>query len=133
MSYVTTVCYSVNFNQVLLDSFQLTRGLRQGDPISPYLFLFVANCLTLLLKNEVDQGAIIPLKMLRRAPVVSHLLFADHTLLFFKARRAQARKVMQVLQTFCASTGQLVNPKKCSILFGEHCPDSIISETREEL
>jgi hypothetical protein len=68
-----------------LDSFQPTRGLRQGDPLSPFLFLFVADALSALLKKEVQNQTLSPVKVTRNAPGVSHLLFADDSLLFFKA------------------------------------------------
>jgi hypothetical protein len=53
MECVTTVRYSVHFNNVLLDSFTPSHGLRQGDPLSPYLFLFVADGLSMILQHEV--------------------------------------------------------------------------------
>jgi hypothetical protein len=74
MACVTTVRYSVRFNGHLLDSFSQTRGLRHGDPLSPYLFLFVADTLSSLIKREVDNGALRELKICRRAPGISHLL-----------------------------------------------------------
>jgi hypothetical protein len=46
MECVTTVRYSVHFNNVSLESFESTCGLCQGDPLSPYLFLFVADGLS---------------------------------------------------------------------------------------
>ena len=52
MECVTTVRYSVRFNGVLLDTFRPTRGLRQGDLLSPYLFLFVADGLSRVLKRK---------------------------------------------------------------------------------
>lgn len=60
---------------------------------------------------------------------MSHLLFADDSLLFFKAGRDNALKVKEVLDKFCLATGQSINPTKCSILFGEHCPEEVMAET----
>jgi hypothetical protein len=77
MDFVTTVQYSVRFNNVLLNSFKPSRGIRQGDPLSPYLFIFVADRLSQILQNEVNQGALKELHICRRAPGISHLLFAD--------------------------------------------------------
>src|SRR4051812_48349589 len=84
MSCVTPIRYNVKFNGTLLDSFAPSRGLRQGDPVSPFLFLFVADGLSALLKEGETRGDYSPLKICRRAQGVSHLLFADDTMLFFK-------------------------------------------------
>jgi hypothetical protein len=76
MECVTAVNYSVYFNNVLLNPFKPSRGLRQGDPLSLYLFLFVADA------AKVRRGALHELKICRRAPGISHLLFADDTPVF---------------------------------------------------
>jgi hypothetical protein len=86
ISCVTSVSYKVKFNGTLLDSFSPSRGLRQGDPLSPFLFLFVVDGLSTLLQREVAANNIEPVKICRRAPGVSHLLLADDSLLFFKAQ-----------------------------------------------
>ena len=122
MSCVTSVRYAVKFNGTLLDSFAPSRGLRQGDPLSPFLFLFIADGLSVLLNKSISANDISPIKVCRRAPGVSHLLFADDTLLFFKASSDQATRVKHVLDAYANATGQLINPSKCSMLFGDSCP-----------
>jgi hypothetical protein len=97
------------------------------------LFLFVADGLSSLLQREVSSNGIEPVKICRRAPGVSHLLFADDSLLFFKAHVDQANRVKEVLQAYASSTGQLVNPGKCSIMFGESCPQEVQIAIKETL
>jgi len=97
MECVTTVRYRVRFNGVLQNTIQPTHGLRQGDPLSPYLFLFVADGLSKLLQQGNRTGEIQGLRVCRNAPAVSHLLFADDSLLFFKADERQTRSVKEAL------------------------------------
>ncbi|WVZ51469.1 hypothetical protein U9M48_002614 [Paspalum notatum var. saurae] len=113
MACVMSVRYSVK----VTPSFTPTRGLRQGDPLSPYLFLFVADGLSALIQDRVQNGALQEMKICRRAPGVSHLLFADDTILFFKADQHQAHQVREIVQDYERGTGQLINRAKCSILF----------------
>ena len=58
--------------------------------LSPYLFLFVADALFALLRNEIGDQTISPIKVTRNAPGLSHLLFANDSLLFFKADQMQS-------------------------------------------
>lgn len=73
-----------------------------------------------LLHKEVQDSDIQALKVCRGVLGISHLLFADDRLLFFKAVEDQAARVMSVLDTYASCTSQLINPGKCSILFSEH-------------
>ena len=133
MSCVTSVRYSVKLNGTLLDSFAPTRGLRQGDPLSQFLFLFVADGLSAILKNRVATGLITPVRICRRAPGISHLLFADDILLFFEATRVQAENIMDALTMYGAATGQSLNYDKCSMFFGTSCPSTVQEEVRQVL
>ena len=130
MQCVTTVSFSVNFNGVPHQKFKPTRGLRQGDPLSPYLFLLVADGLFALLRKQVANGNLRPLSICRQAPLITHLLFADDSLLFFKGDPQQANIIKEVLSDYTRSTGQLINPDKCSILFGTGCPQDARTEVR---
>jgi hypothetical protein len=133
MVCVTTVRYSVRFNGHLLDPFTPTRGLRQGDPLSPYLFLFVADGLSCLIKRKVQEGTLRELHICRRAPGISHLLFADDCLMFFQGSVEQASVVKSILNSYEKSTGQLVSLGKCSIMYGDGCPDDVQQDIKNIL
>jgi hypothetical protein len=100
MACITTMRYSVRFNNVALEPFLPSRGLRQGDPLSPYLFLFLADGFSRLLQEQVRLRRIEELHGCRHAPVISHLLFADDTLVFIKATEEQAVGIKKVLETY---------------------------------
>jgi hypothetical protein len=121
MTCVKSVQFSVRLNGKLLEKFKPTRGLRQGDPVSPYLFLFVGESPSTLFRHQISMERIQEIKICRRSPGISHLLFADDSLLFFKADAEQANRIYDLLRDYEKGTGQLLNPAKCSILLGQKC------------
>ncbi|WVZ60335.1 hypothetical protein U9M48_010378 [Paspalum notatum var. saurae] len=72
---------------------------------------------TFILLDRVQRGHLQEMVICRRAPGISHLLFADDTLLFFKAEQRQAQQVRDIVQAYERGTGQLINRAKCSIVF----------------
>ena len=84
-----------------LDEFRPSRGLRQGDPISPYLFLLAAEGLSGLLKQSRQSSHLKGLQVAPTAPAVNHLLFADDSLLFVKANVEGATEVNALLDKYC--------------------------------
>ena len=82
MSCVTTAFFFVHLNGKAYGNFKPTRGLRQGDPLSPYLFLFCVEAFTSLLAREEENGRLHGVSISRYAPTISHFLFADDSLLF---------------------------------------------------
>jgi len=77
MNCVCTISYRIKVNGDLSDDFKPERGLRQGDPLSPYLFLICAEGFSALLQRAEEEGKIRGVKVCQGAPSVSHLLFAD--------------------------------------------------------
>jgi hypothetical protein len=83
--------FSVKVNGQLAKSFRPTRGLRQGDPISPYLFLIYAEGLSSLLKYKGPQFLCKGIRVGIHAPWISHLLFADDSIVFTQASKRGQR------------------------------------------
>ena len=77
MSCVTSVQYRIRFNSQETERITPTRGLRQGGPLSPYLFLFCAEGLTSLIDHAANNGELQGVRVCTNAPAVSNLLFAD--------------------------------------------------------
>ena len=129
MRLVKTVSFSVLFNGESSEKFVPTRGIRQGDPISPYLFLLAAEGFSSLLKDCCSSCVLQGLRVATSAPAVSHLLFADDNLLLFKADSESANSIVEVLATYCNASGQRINFDKCSVFFSKGCPE----DTRQEI
>uniref|UniRef100_A0A2N9J298 CCHC-type domain-containing protein n=1 Tax=Fagus sylvatica TaxID=28930 RepID=A0A2N9J298_FAGSY len=84
-------CISIVSFTLLLNGFKNTsftpgRGLRQGDPRSPYLFILYCEVLSRIINREVDRGAIQGVKLGPRAPLIAKLFYVDDVLLFCRAK-----------------------------------------------
>jgi hypothetical protein len=130
---VTSVSFSVLFNGSPLESFRPNRGIRQGDPISPYLCLLAAEGLSCLLKNRSQSSNFEGIKVAPSAPAVNHLLFADDSLLLFKASEGGAIEVQNVLNAYCKVSGQRINRDKSSVFFSKGCPNSARQQVKSTL
>jgi hypothetical protein len=117
MECVSSVRYQIRFNSEETDMFVPTQGLRQGDPLSPYMFLLYAEGFSSLLLYEEEVGGNNGVRVCRNAPSVSYLLFADDSLILMKADMNNATSSQQVLDTYYANLGQLVSLAKSSIFF----------------
>ena len=91
METVTTASYSILINGEPRGFVTPTRGIRQGDPLSPYLFLLFAEGLSALLRKAGDAGVLKGIKSCQHGVWVSHLLFADDSLLFCQATMEEGK------------------------------------------
>jgi hypothetical protein len=117
MACVSSVRYQVRLNNALSEYINPSRGLRQGDPLSPYLFLLCTEHLSSLLNFEENAGNLMGVKVCRGAPTVSHLLFADDSLILMRVDPTNASSLRWALDDYCAASGQLVSEAKSSIFF----------------
>ncbi|XP_062088916.1 uncharacterized protein LOC133795483 [Humulus lupulus] len=117
MQCIYSVQYTVVTGDKELGPIFPSRGLRQGDPISPYLFLICAEGLSKLITHFGTRGWLHGCRVARGAPVVSHLLFVDDSYLYCRALEEEATKVNLLLKWFEKGSGQQVNLAKSSVFF----------------
>ncbi|CAA7025874.1 unnamed protein product [Microthlaspi erraticum] len=118
MACVRSISFSIIINGSDFGNVQPSRGIRQGDPLSPYLFLLCAETLSQMLSQAEQKRELCGMKLARHCPTVSHLLFADDSLFFCKASYEDCRRIARILQDYEAISGQKVNLQKSSITFG---------------
>ena len=99
-SCVTTPSFTVLVNEKPYGMIHPSRGIRQGDPLSPYLFLLCAEGFTALLAKAELDGRITGVSICKGAPRVTNLLFADDSLLFCQATPKEGEVVAEILQTY---------------------------------
>ena len=98
---ITTVNYTMLLNGSKGSSFTPSRGLRQGDPLSPYLFILANKVLSSMINRVVAQGNISGAKISNTTPRISKLLYADDVLVFCGAKMSELNVLMQCLNTYC--------------------------------
>lgn len=117
-------------------SFNPSRGLRQGDPLSPYLFLFCANILSLALSKEEKFRNIKGIRVGRSSISFTHLLFADDSL-FFQIEKTSLNNLRRTILWYCSISGQAINFNKSDLYCSPNTPqevqDSIASSLQVNL
>jgi len=120
MECVANPAMSLLWNGEKTESFKPARGLRQGDPLSPYLFVLCMERLCQLIDFEVGNKNWKPINLSRGGPKISHVCFADDLILFAEASVVQIRVIRRVLERFCLSSGQKVSLEKSKIFFSNN-------------
>ena len=128
---VTAVSYSVHINGEPKGKIIPTRGLHQGDPISPYLFLSCVEGLTAMLIKEESEGLISGVSVCRGASRISHLLFTDDCIIFGGASVDERNRVLKELADYEKESGKKLNKEKTSLFFSRNTSKEIQWEIKE--
>jgi hypothetical protein len=117
---VHTVSYSVLINGQPHGKIMPTRGIRQGDPLSTYLFIIYAEGLCNLLLRAESERRILGLPIIKGGTKINHLFFANDSLLFCRANVVEWAHVQAILEMYERASGQQLNQGKTSIFFSKN-------------
>ena len=119
MLCISKATYSVLINGEPRGQITPSRGLRQGDPLSPYLFLLCTEGFHGLSRKAEENGDTREVSICRSAPKLTHLLFANDSLIFCKAKINECEKLLEILATYEQASGQQINREKTTLFFSK--------------
>lgn len=123
MDCITTVSFSVIINRTPTGMIIPQRGLRQGCPLSPYLFLICAEAFSNMLIQAERNKQIRGLKFGHHISI-SHLLFTDDSLIFSRASLKDCQHLKDIFDNYSAASGQIFNFEKSSMFFIRNVPEN---------
>ncbi|KAK9078070.1 hypothetical protein SSX86_002127 [Deinandra increscens subsp. villosa] len=122
MKCLRSACYSINVNGHSHGFFKGLRGLRQGDPMSPYLFTLVMEILSLMIKRKINEAENFTYHWKCSKLGITNLCFADDLLVFMNADTDSVKVIKTALKEFNESSGLLPNMNKSTMYFGNVPP-----------
>ena len=117
MNLVTTSFFIILLNGSPTHVFQASRGIRQGDPLSPFLFILMAEGLSRLIKTQYENGELRGIKIHEGMDAQTHQQFVDDTMLIRNPSVQEVRSFKKFLTLFSRASGLAVNPNKSQIFF----------------
>jgi len=128
MKCVKSVTFSVLINGQPSKVFKPQRGIRHGDPLSPYLFIICAEVLSGLISFYQDQGKIHGITIAKNAPSISHLFFVDDNMVFCRANKIEAKYLMDIFAEYQRISGQKINLSKSEMVFSPNIMQNVKNE-----
>ncbi|XP_050241121.1 uncharacterized protein LOC126690018 [Quercus robur] len=133
MECITTVSYSILVNGEPKGLIKPSRGLRQGDPPSPYLFLFCSEGLNAILRKAALNGEIQGFSLSRNGPKITHLFFADDCLLFCRSTLEECEKIQELLSLYEDASSQMLNKNKTTLFFSRNTDEQMKEAIKSSL
>ena len=119
MECISSVSYSFLINDSALGKVVPQRGIRQGDPLSPNIFILCSEVLSGLCKKAQQDGTLTGVKVATNCPRINHLLFADDTMFFIRSDERSCSTLLKILNLYEEASGQRINSDKSSITFAK--------------
>ena len=117
METVCTASYSILINEEPRGLVKPTCGIKQGDPLSPYLFLLCAEGLSVMLRKAEATRSFKGVVSCQHGVTISHLLFVDDRLLFYQATVQECQVLLNILSQYESAFKQAINRQKTSFFF----------------
>ena len=127
---ISTASFSVNINEESYGHVSATRGIRQGCPQPPYLFVLAINELSIRLQDAMDNAELTGVALGPGCPSIHSILFADDLIICGEADIQQVHTINNILQSFCAMSGQTPSWSKSSILFSKKVSSVVRSQIK---
>ncbi|GKB30917.1 RNA-directed DNA polymerase, eukaryota, reverse transcriptase zinc-binding domain protein, partial [Tanacetum coccineum] len=118
MECVSTSSFTLNVNGERIGYFKGGRGLRQGDPISPYLFTLIMEMFSLMLKRQIEKDPNFQYHFGCKQIKLAHVCFADDLLVICHGDTKSIRVIQKALDEFSKCSGFLPNNAKSTVFFG---------------
>ena len=122
---ISSASFSILLNGEPTAGFSATRGIRQGCPLSHYLFVVAINELSISLQNHLHNANLTGISLGHECPPIHSLLFANDLIICGQANIFEAQTIHTTMYDFCNQSGQIPNLHKSSILFSKSVPDHI--------
>lgn len=133
MECIRSVSFSFVVNGHISSAISPRRGIRQGDPLSPYLFIICAEGLGILIRHAYEQNMLRGIRVSRGAPTITHLFFADDSIIFTRASVQEANTIGHILREYEVLSGQKVNLAKCKVSFSRRLDGGVRHSILREL
>lgn len=127
---IFNVWYSVNLNGTRHDFFISSRRIKQGDPLSPFLFVIGAELLSRLLINLLEEG-FIPYFTKKKGPIISHLCYVDDTILFSSGDSVSLKLLMTKLEVYESMSDQKINKMESAFYVSSNLDNNNINMIKD--
>ena len=101
-----------------------------GDPLCPYIFILCVEELFMLIKDVEKKAKVHEVKICMDALVVSHLVFADDSVLFFRDDEREVVVVRKILYDYAEASGQYINQQKFEVTFSRNVNQGLKNDVR---
>ena len=129
---ISTVSFTLFLNGGKCPSINPSRGLRQGGPLFPYLFIIGNNVLARMIIRSTAQRLINGIKIAPSTPGISKLFYADDVLLVCKAKHSEINEIMNILGKYCEWSSQQINFEKSGVFASKGVQSQFLNQLRNQ-